>query len=94
MQSREPDNPALGKYAKAGRLLAHDPHLSDTAALSGLVEVLEGWCERLKMRCLGEYGVKQADIPRIVANSRGNSMQTNPIVLSDEEIAGLISSRL
>jgi len=94
MQSRDPDNPALGKYAKAGRLLAHDPHLSDTAALAALVGVLEGWCARLKMKRLGEYGVCQDDIPRIVANSRGNSMQTNPIVLDDEEIAGLISSRL
>ena len=94
MQSREPDNPALGKYAKAGRLLAHDPHLSNTAALVALGEVLEGWCGRLKMKRLGEYGVDQADIPRIVANSRGNSMQTNPIELSDEEIARLISSRL
>jgi len=94
MQSKEPANPALGKYAEAGRLLANDKTLSDVFALDALLAVLEQWCECLKMKRLGKYGVSQADIPRIVANSRGNSMQTNPILLSDEEIAGLISCRL
>ncbi|OIO68246.1 MAG: alcohol dehydrogenase [Zetaproteobacteria bacterium CG12_big_fil_rev_8_21_14_0_65_55_1124] len=94
MQSREPGNPALGKYAEAGRLLVDDAMMPDDVALDALLAVLEGWCEGLKMKRLGEYGVAQDDIPRIVANSRGNSMQTNPIVLSDEEIAGLISCRL
>jgi alcohol dehydrogenase len=93
MQSREPGNQALGKYAEAGRLLADGVGMSDADALVALGEVLATWCERLEMKRLGEYGVSQADIPRIVANSRGNSMQTNPIVLSDEEIAALISSR-
>ncbi|MDQ6965884.1 MAG: alcohol dehydrogenase, partial [Mariprofundaceae bacterium] len=78
----------------AGRLLAGDASLSDAGALNALEEVLQGWCERLKMPRLGEYGIGEADVARIVAGSRGNSMQTNPIVLSDEEIAGLIAARL
>jgi len=94
MQAREPANPGLGKYADAGRLLADDAGLSDAEALLALEDVLHGWCERLKMPRLGEYGIGEADVARIVAGSRGNSMQTNPIVLSDDEIAGLISSRL
>jgi len=94
MQAREPHNPGLRKYADTGRLLADDVSLGDQAALSGLLEILEGWCVRLEMRRLGEYGVREADIPRIVAGSRGNSMQTNPIVLTDEEIADLIRCRL
>jgi len=94
MQDREPENPSLVKYADAGRLLVNDHSLPDQAALSALVDVLLGWCERLKMKRLGDYGIVEADIPRIVAGSRGNSMQTNPIRLSDDEIAGLVSSRL
>jgi len=94
MQTRQADNPALGKYAEAGRLLTNDSGMTDAAALAALTGILEAWSQQLKMKQLGEYGLGQADIPRIVANSRGNSMQTNPIVLSDEEIAGLVSCRL
>ena len=94
MQSRDSSNSALGKYAEAGRLLARDKALSDEDARDALLALLEQWCERLEMKRIGAYGVVQADIARIVANSRGNSMLTNPIMLSDEEIAGLINSRL
>ena len=34
------------------------------------------------------------DIERIVADARGSSMQTNPIVLEDSEIAALVRARL
>jgi alcohol dehydrogenase class IV len=94
MQDRERDNPALGKYAGAGRILTGDSIMPDGPALSSLLELLAHWSEQLKMKRLGEYGIGEADISRIVAGSRGNSMQTNPIVLTDEEIGGLVSSRL
>jgi len=94
MQSRDSSNPALAKYAEAGRLMVRDKGLPDDDARHALLALLEQWCERLQMKRLGEYGVVQADIARIVPNSRGNSMLTNPIMLSDEEIAGLINSRL
>ncbi|HXH72291.1 MAG TPA: iron-containing alcohol dehydrogenase [Mariprofundaceae bacterium] len=94
MQSREPDNPALAKYAEAGRLLLNDPQLADEAARQGLLERLEAWTERLQIPRLAGYGITAADIPRIVANSRGNSMKTNPILLGDDEIAMLVRSRL
>ena len=34
------------------------------------------------------------DIPRVVANCRGGSMKTNPIVLSDDEVAEVLTRRL
>lgn len=94
MQDREKHNPALARYAAAGRLLNRDPHLREAEALDALCRVLGEWTDRLKMQRLGEYGIGEADIPCIVAGSRGNSMQTNPVVLTDEEIAGLVRSRL
>jgi alcohol dehydrogenase len=36
----------------------------------------------------------EADVDRIVANSRGSSMKTNPIPLTDLEIAGIVRARL
>ena len=59
-----------------------------------MVESLEDWTRRLSLPRLGEYGLTEADIPRIVANSRGSSMKTNPIVLSDTEIAGILRARI
>ncbi len=93
LKAREPTNPALVKYAQAGRRLARQA-LSDDEARVALVETLADWTRRLKLQRLGEYGVTEADIPRIVANSRGSSMKTNPILLSDTEIAGIIRARL
>jgi alcohol dehydrogenase len=43
---------------------------------------------------LREYGLDDAGIEQVVAHSRGSSMQTNPIVLTDEEIAGIVRARL
>jgi alcohol dehydrogenase len=93
IKSREPTHPALVKYAQAGRLLARQS-LSDDEAHVALVELLADWTRRLGIERLGEYGVTEADIPRIVAHSRGSSMKTNPIVLTDLEIAGILRARI
>ncbi|GAB4175005.1 MAG: iron-containing alcohol dehydrogenase [Rhodocyclaceae bacterium] len=94
MQAREPDNPALAKYARAGRLLSGEAAAGDDAARALLVETLIGWTRRLALPRLGELGVGEADIGRIVAASRGSSMKTNPVVLSDAEIAAILRARL
>jgi alcohol dehydrogenase len=39
---------------------------------------------------LGAYGIREADLDLIVANSRGSSMKTNPIVLSDGEVREIL----
>jgi alcohol dehydrogenase len=94
MQHREPTNPGLARYAEAGRIMLGDAGLNDDAARKGLLELLASWSKRLSMPRLGEYGIGESDVERIVANSRGNSMKTNPIELTDAEIAALIRSRL
>lgn len=91
--NRAPDHPALAKYADAGRLLAGRA-MPDAEARAALVETLEDWTRRLHLPRLREYGVDAADVPRIVANSRGSSMKTNPIALTDQEIAELVRARL
>ena len=94
LKEREPANKILLKYAQAGRMMTHDIHLSDEEALKRLVEILEGWTQTMNLPLLSKYGVTRADIPKIVANSRGSSMKTNPILLSDEEIGEILSRRL
>ncbi len=94
LKEREPASKILLKYAQAGRMMTHDIHLSDEEALKRLVEILEGWTQSMHLPPLSKYGVTRADIPKIVANSRGSSMKSNPIVLTDEEIGEILMRRL
>jgi alcohol dehydrogenase class IV len=93
MATRDPGNPALGKYANIGRLLSQQD-LSDSEAHQALIDTLETWTQQLQLPRLAAYRVTAADIPRIVANSRGSSMKTNPIDLSDQDISDILMARL
>jgi alcohol dehydrogenase class IV len=94
LQARAENGTALLKYAQAGRMLAQNVHLSDEEARSRLIETLGNWTEEMRLPRLSRYGVTSSDIPRIVSNSRGSSMKTNPVVLTDEEIGKILSVRL
>lgn len=94
LQARAPQSPALDKYARVGAMLVGESGLAGASALEALVDLLRAWTERLALPRIGAYGMRSADIPRVVANCRGGSMQTNPLVLTDEELADLLSRRL
>lgn len=94
MAAREPDNPALPKYAEIGRRFARQKGLNGKDAREYLVTTLRQWQEQLRLPRLAAYGIGAADFPRIVAHSRGGSMKTNPIVLSDAEVTCILAARL
>ncbi len=94
MQEREAGNPALAKYARLGELLTSSQKLPDTVGCDKLLEILTRWSEELNLPRLSAYDIKQSDLDHIVANARGSSMQTNPIVLTDSEIKSVLLQRL
>ena len=94
LQARAANHPALGKYAQVGRLLSRQGQLNQLASHAVLIDTLDAWTRELQLPALAHYGVTHADIPRIVANSRGSSMKTNPIDLTDAEIAGILAARI
>jgi alcohol dehydrogenase len=94
MQARETGNPALGKYAEAGRLLSGIAELDDEQAHDALVRILSEWTEHMHLQRLSEYGVTEDRLGHIVKHSRGSSMKTNPIVLDDDEIKTVLLERL
>ena len=94
MEAREPDNPALPKYAEIGRRFAMQKGLNGKDAREYLATTLRQWQEQLCLPRLSAYRIGAADFPRIVANSRGGSMRTNPIVLNDAEVARILAARL
>lgn len=94
LRDRAPNSSTLSKYAELGRLLANKPDLGDEAAHAALLKILTNWTAQLQLPRLGEYGMRREDIPRVVANCRGSSMKTNPIALTDAEVAEILEERL
>ena len=94
LSERNPENPALGKYARVGWLLAGGEGVDPDDGLETLVRRLREWTERLALARLGDYGMEPGHMAKVVAGSRGSSMKTNPIVLTDDEVAEVVSRRL
>ena len=94
LRERTPQSPALAGYARAGALLGGADRGANLDAADRLAERLAEWTERLALPRLSAYGMTEADIGAVLADSRGSSMKTNPIVLTDAEIEELIRARL
>jgi alcohol dehydrogenase len=95
LEAREPDAPALARYGVLGRLLARLPEaVPDARAREALGELLAAWAAALAIPGLREYGLTEAAIPAIVADARGSSMRTNPVVLTDDELAAVLRAAL
>ncbi|WJW76331.1 iron-containing alcohol dehydrogenase [Thiohalobacter sp. IOR34] len=94
LSERQPDAPALARYARLGEILSARRIREPEVAREALLKRLEDWTRRLDLPRLSAYGVKEENIPRIVAHSRGSSMRTNPVELSDAEIAAILQARL
>jgi len=94
MLSRDPQNSGLQRYAHIGRLLTRQSELSDTQARDKLLALLSDWSQQMALEPLSAYGVTEDDVSRLVANISPSSMQTNPIILTQEEKEQLVRSGL
>jgi len=94
MREREPDNPALVRYARVGEILCQQHFRQPEVAWAALIDLLHDWTGHMQLSRLGVYGVKQEGLDHVVAHSRGSSMKTNPIVLTDAEIKSILLARL
>lgn len=94
LQDRQPDSAALAKYAAVGELIAGASGLGQSGGVQALIETLQAWTDRLALPRLAAFGVAREDVERLVAGSRGSSMRTNPLVLTDEEVGTIIMARL
>jgi len=94
MQEREPDNPALDKYARTATLLCNKKFKHHNDAFTALNDCLQNWTDTMQLKRLSEFDVKESDFDKIIKNSRGSSMKTNPIVLTDNEVKKILTERL
>ncbi len=94
LRERRPDSPALVKYARIAELLTQRRYADQDEAGDALVALLRDWLQQLDLPRLGACGMGPEQLDKVVANCRGGSMQTNPLVLSDAELRGLLESRM
>ena len=93
LSDRDPGSPTLARYATVGRLLAGLPiDAPDPEARAALVTVLTTWTGQLQVPRLRTFGLTEAAIPAVVADARGSSMRTNPIVLTDDELTAILDA--
>ncbi|MEZ6066714.1 MAG: iron-containing alcohol dehydrogenase [Planctomycetaceae bacterium] len=83
----------LDRIAEIGRML---PTVglgmaSDHEAANAAIDFIEQLCDELDIpRRLSELGITRAQLPRLVATSRGNSMSGNPRDIDDAELLQLL----
>ncbi|PCI28734.1 MAG: alcohol dehydrogenase [SAR324 cluster bacterium] len=94
LKERQPDAIALNRYAQVGRLLSHQLEMDQQSALTALEKTLWSWTEILEIPKLSHYAMTAADVDQIIAESGGNSMKTNPLVLTTQELKEILLERL
>jgi alcohol dehydrogenase class IV len=94
MLARDPENKALEKYHHLAEILCEKTYRDPETAYSALTDLLAQWTKELMLPRLSHHGLHKTGLDKVVANSRGSSMKTNPIVLTDEEIKQILLDRL
>jgi alcohol dehydrogenase class IV len=89
LRSRDPDGPALTRYADAARLLTSDPG----ATLEDGLEWLRVTVARLGVPRLAECGLRPADADAVVSRAASaSSTQGNPVQLTTEELHATLAN--
>jgi alcohol dehydrogenase class IV len=81
----------IRKYANVGALLSGNDPENVKDCCNSLIETLHEWTEKLRLPLLSDYGIKVADIERIVERT-GN--KNNPFILGEKQIREILLMRL
>jgi alcohol dehydrogenase class IV len=81
----------MERYAVIGRVVAADAKLSAEEAARACVRFTAGLVKELGIPPLSRFGVAEGGVPEMVGLARkASSMRFNPVVLSDEALAGVL----
>ncbi len=91
LNKRMPGNSVLSRYEEAAQILTGDQN----ATVEGGIAWLENLLHELNIPPLRDYGITGHDVPEIVARSMtASSMKANPILLTGDELAGILEESL
>jgi alcohol dehydrogenase class IV len=82
---------ALEKYGSAGSVLSGCPAVEVDACCDSLLDLIDGWVERLRLPLLGEYGVTPRDAEHIAAQAE---IKSNPAPLGLSEVRDILLKRI
>jgi alcohol dehydrogenase class IV len=89
--TRQPEHPALARYAEIAQILTGD---TEAAAQDGVKWTLK-LVNDLKISQLSEYGMTEKDFPEAVEKTmRANSFKGNPIALNEGELTEILQRAL
>ena len=78
------------RFADVGEALGDTRFQARAEAIEHGLARLRDLRETLMIPSLGELGVTEADLPRLVAGARGSSMRYNPIELTDDQLTHIL----
>ncbi len=91
LRSRAQQSDALQRYETIARLLTDKPD----AHIEEGIEWVSQLCATLSIPPLRTYGITNTDVPSLVEKAaQASSMKANPIVLTAQELADLVSGAL
>jgi alcohol dehydrogenase class IV len=91
LRERQPDSPALARYAAAARLLTGDAEASVADGLAWIRETVG----LLGIPGLGDFGLRADDADEVVTKAaKASSTQGNPIVLTEDELRAILAEAI
>ena len=91
LRAREPQHPAIDRYATIARLLTGKP---EARAEDG-VEWVRELCAELNIPRLRAWGISESDLPAVVEKAaRASSMKANTLPLTREELLDVVAAAL
>jgi alcohol dehydrogenase class IV len=91
LRSREPESPALSRYAEVAASLSGGKYSSAEDA----APLLRDFASNLGLRSLAAFGLRKEDFPLLVTKAEAaSSMRGNPIKLTADEIRSILESAL
>ena len=89
LEERKPSSEVFKKYEKVAKIVTKD----EKAKPKDLIRWTDELYEKLNMPHLSEVDLKEEQIEELISKAKvSNSMKGNPIVLTDEELRGIIKS--
>lgn len=91
LRTRLPESPAIAKMVRLDQLLSQVSGKADDWYGQVCSQMLTTWTVDLAIPRLGEYGIQEADLDKILAGTRNRN---NPTTLNRQEIREILAQRL
>lgn len=91
LRERQPDGDSLQRYTEVAQMVTGKPNATADDGVAWVHDL----CAVLNIPPLSEFGITQADFPTIIEKSaKASSMKGNPITLTDDEMADILTRAL